>query len=205
VGDDWMVPFGQALGMNNVEFEPWKEVFFDQDKPIMLVEGDTDKEYLELLRRPEHGANRLKFPGEICVYQGKDNLRNSFVMKFLRDRCKRLFITFDLDAREDIEPRLIKMGFTPQKDFLPFGIDLPGTRDIEGLLPDSIKNAVRAAHSSLVDQLASGEKDESREAKAKLKRLYLDEFRTKAKFTEEFYRGFYDAAKKINRLLVDLP
>lgn len=204
LGDSWMVPFGIALGLNNAEFEPWKEAFFEQDKPMILVEGDTDREYLDLLRRPEHGSSRLKFPGEILAYHGVGNLQNGFVVKFLRDRCKRLFVTFDLDMKDEVEPKLTKMGFVANRDFLAFGIDLPGKRDIEGLLPESIKTSVRSAHPHLIDQLGSADKNERTEAKARLKKLYLEEFRGKAKFTDEYYKSFYDLAKRINKAMAEM-
>jgi putative ATP-dependent endonuclease of OLD family len=203
LGDGWMVPFGLALGLNNAEFEPWKEVFFEQDKPMILVEGETDREYLELLRHIQHGANRLKFSGEICPYNGIGNLQNNFVIKFLKERCKKLFVMFDLDVKDDVEPRLTKMGFTANKDFLALGIDAPGKRDIEGLLPESVKGAVRLANPNLVDQLGSADKAERTDAKSRLKKLYLDEFRAKAKFTDEFYKAFYDVAKRINKAMAD--
>ncbi|HEY3215821.1 MAG TPA: AAA family ATPase [Candidatus Eisenbacteria bacterium] len=58
-GDGWMEPFALALGIGDAEFKPWRELFFSKSSGLLLVEGDTDKEYFVLLRDPAHGSNRL--------------------------------------------------------------------------------------------------------------------------------------------------
>ena len=112
-----------------------------------------------------------------------------------------MFITFDLDAKADLGPKLEAMGFAEKKDFLALGQNMPGKRDIEGLLPDSIKTAVRAAHPGLVDQATSTNKDESRSAKNQLKKLYLEEFCSKAEYNDSFFGAFYEVTKQINRAM----
>jgi putative ATP-dependent endonuclease of OLD family len=42
---------------------------------ILLVEGDTDKKYFEMLRAPGHGSNRLLLQGDIVPYEGTGSLR----------------------------------------------------------------------------------------------------------------------------------
>lgn len=69
-GENWMEPFGLILGISNEEFKPWKDLFFSDAKSILLVEGIIDKEYFELLRKEEHGKNRLIFDGDIFDYDG---------------------------------------------------------------------------------------------------------------------------------------
>lgn len=65
-GENWMAPFGQALGLEDEEFQPWKAMLLANSDGILLVEGGTDKEYLEMLRDEQHGNNRLLIKGEIC-------------------------------------------------------------------------------------------------------------------------------------------
>ena len=48
-GDRWMQPFGLVLGLTSDEFAPWKDLFFSEGDAVMLVEGETDKEYFESL------------------------------------------------------------------------------------------------------------------------------------------------------------
>ena len=72
-GDDWMAPFGQALGLDAEEFKPWKALILSGSDAILLVEGETDKEYFSMLQDQVHGANRLVLPGEIATYEGTDS------------------------------------------------------------------------------------------------------------------------------------
>src|SRR5690606_22748084 len=63
-GPDWKKPFALALGIEGPEFDNIRNAFFSQSKALLLVEGETDKEYLELLRDENHGKNKLDFDGE---------------------------------------------------------------------------------------------------------------------------------------------
>jgi len=85
-GEQWMEPFGQALGIKNADFTPWKEVLFTSSDCILLVEGEIDKEYFQLLRDAAHGSNRLQFNGEIFPYGGRDNLKNAVLLNFIKNR-----------------------------------------------------------------------------------------------------------------------
>jgi hypothetical protein len=64
-GENWMQPFSLALGLESDEFKPWKSLLLAASHAILLGEGDVDREYFEMLRSEEHGANRLRFDGEI--------------------------------------------------------------------------------------------------------------------------------------------
>ena len=104
---------------------------------------------------------------------GRILLKQSVLVKFIRDRYKRFFATFDLDVLPEMEKCLQAVGLELHKHFCPIGIDAPGKKDVEGLLPDEIKNTVRIAYPNLVDQAVSGTTEERRKAKQELKRLYL--------------------------------
>lgn len=196
-----MEPFGLALGINCAEFRPWRELFFSRSDSILLVEGETDKEYFELLRNDAHGSGRFQFSGEIFPYSGKDTLKQTVLLKFIKDRYKRFFVTYDLDAAGDVEKTLLALGLQSTKQFTALGIDAPGKRDIEGLLPDKIKNAVRTANAALVDQAMNGSSEERRTAKRELKKLYLEEFKAHAKPGEDYYGQFYKFSRLINRAM----
>src|SRR5262249_9259162 len=45
MGENWMRPFAEALGLDSEEFEPWKRIFSVASDRILLVEGDSDKGY----------------------------------------------------------------------------------------------------------------------------------------------------------------
>ncbi|HSP15400.1 MAG TPA: ATP-binding protein [Thermoanaerobaculia bacterium] len=201
VGDKWMEPFGVALGIDNAEFRPWRDVFFGSAQGMLMVEGDTDKEFFELLRDPAHGEHRLLFDGEIFPYGGKDVLKNSVLLKFVRERFRQLFITYDLDAEDAVCRCLSSLGLQRNKDFAPVGRDEKGKKAIEGLLPDSIVRDVYAEHSDLVAEALHGTSDEQRSARHKLKRLMLDRFKAVAVAGEEYYGKFYPLVKTINKAM----
>ncbi|MCH7645340.1 MAG: AAA family ATPase [Myxococcales bacterium] len=199
-GPKWMEPFGLALGVDNAEFEPWRDLFFGQSEGILLVEGDVDKLYFELLRSDIHGANKLQFSGDIFPYGGRDNLKNTPLLRFIKEKYKKTFITFDLDSLEIVEPTLQSLGFQKKADYVPVGVDAAGQRAIEGLLPETIRSEVRVENSALVDAL-SGTKEERKSAQGKLKRLMYGKFRDQAKPESGDYDQFYSLVKHLNKAL----
>ncbi len=105
-GKNWMEPFALSLGITPELFEPWRDLLLSANDCILLVEGKTDKEYLKLLQDESHGKNKLQFSGEIFTYNGKDNLKNTVLLRFIKRRYKQILITFDLDALSDVEKHL---------------------------------------------------------------------------------------------------
>lgn len=200
-GDKWMEPFGLALGIDNEQFVPWREALFSKYDMIILVEGDTDREYLELLRDAAHGDKRLDFEGEVVGCGGKDNLKLRFLLNFIKKRYKKLFVTFDLDVANEIEPCLQEIGLQRDKDYCPIGLDDPGKRSMEGLLPERVRVAVFSAHPDLVQQAMSGNKTEQTSAKNRIKKLLLEEFKKSSKPGEEDYRNFYGLTKILSKAL----
>lgn len=200
-GDKWMDPFAAALGLDSDEFRPWKGLLVSSASSALLVEGDTDKAYFELLRDSAHGDSRLIFDGDIIPYEGVGNLQNSILLKFVQARYQKCFITFDLDSMPALEKVMKQVGLERKKDFEPMGIDAPGKRAIEGLLPVSVTQAVCSDNHELVQALMSGEKAERESARNKLKALYLERFRAVAKPGDEYYGALYKVAKMVNRAL----
>lgn len=197
-GDEWMQPFALALGINNKEFEPWKAVLRSGSDSVLLVEGESDKEYLELLRSPEHGDRGLKFDGDIVSYNGKDALKNSSVLKLIIGRATKCVITFDLDCIQEIERCLSPLGLIKGKDFFAIGKNAAGLRDIEGLLPDSIRSNVYSENISLVAAL-NGTTEERRMAKGQLKAKLLSAFKTSTLDRGVAYAEFYKLAYSLNK------
>jgi len=197
-GDAWMAPFAQALGMNAELFQPWKELFLSGGECLLLVEGELDRQYLELLRDAAHGTGQLRFAGKIVPYEGTGQLNNTVLLRLLQGHNKRLLITYDLDAEDQIEPQLVKANFVRGTHYHPIGVDAPGRRCIEGLLPEAIRNGVRSANPVLVDALESDKKDEREKAKRELKHHYLGAFKAQAKPGDENYKDFYKLARVLN-------
>jgi putative ATP-dependent endonuclease of the OLD family len=200
-GDNWMAPFGQALGLDADEFEPWKAMLLGSAEAILLVEGDIDKEYFELLRDPAHGPNQLRLRGDIVPYEGTGALSNTVLLRFVKNRHQRLFVTFDLDAAGSIERTLQGLQLEKGKQYMPVGLNTAGKRNIEGLLPDKVTTAVYGANPDLVQVATAGTSEEQRSAKGRLKRLLLEEFKKQAVPGQEYYGHFYSLVKVINKAL----
>ena len=164
-GDHWMEPFGLALGIGSSELAPWKDALFTSKDSVLLVEGELDKEYFELLREECHGANRLKFDGQIFPYGGRDTLKQRQLLHFIKSRFKKFIVTYDLDAHDEINPILRSLDLVIDKDYIPIGRDVSGKKCIEGLLPDIVFQSVYASNVDLVQKLSSPLPKEARSAK----------------------------------------
>lgn len=199
--ENWMEPFALNLGLSNPEFEPWKNIFFAKTNNILLVEGEIDKEYFELLRDPKHGSNRLNFNGEIYEYSGVGTLQNGVLLRFIQGRYQRFFVTFDLDCEGQLSKPLLGLGLEKGKQFLAIGLHGGGRDKIEGLLPDSVRNTVFGSNGALVQQALAGQGDEAKSAKQRLKRLLLAEFKNQAVPGVEHFGEFYKIAKVINKAM----
>jgi predicted ATP-dependent endonuclease of OLD family len=197
-GDHWMEPFSLILGLSSDEFRPWKELFFGNNESTLLVEGATDKAYFEMLRSEEHGTNRLKFDGAIFDYDGFGSLKNPTMLKFIQNRSKSSFITYDLDVEKEVRRGLEKNGFVHRRDFLGLGVNKPGMRAIEGLLPQDLVSSVNKEHHELVQQAMYGTKEEQKSAKSTLKKQYLAKFKAECKPNKEWFGEFYKVVKVIN-------
>jgi putative ATP-dependent endonuclease of OLD family len=197
-GENWMRPFSEVLGLDSDEFKPWRGMFSGSADSILLVEGDTDKEYFEMLRATSHGEARLRFDGEILSYGGVSTLTNVLMLQFLRNRYQKVFITFDLDSKEEVEAKLKQAGFQPDVDYLPIGVAEPGRKCVEGLLPDSIKSTVRERNPNIVDAFTSAVNSERKSASNRLKTLYLEEIKNEIAHNASLLTNFYPFVQKIN-------
>ncbi|MBX3506175.1 MAG: AAA family ATPase [Parvibaculum sp.] len=197
--ENWMEPFGIALGISSEELRPWHDLFFKRAQSILMVEGESDKKIFEWLQDPAHGDKRLVGCSEIFAYGGKSQLQNTMLLRFIKGRYAKTFITFDLDAEKDVSKSLSAIGLEHRKDFLPIGIDAPGKRDIEGLIPAEIRQIVYNEHPELVDQLRSDKKEEKDAAKNLIKKHLASKFLEISKPGSEHCEEFYKVVKAINR------
>jgi hypothetical protein len=198
-GDNWMAPFGQALGLDAAEFAPWKDMMFTNADAILLVEGDIDKQYFEMLRDPSHGPRQLVADCDIVAYGGTGSISNTVLLKFIQDRFARFFVTFDLDAADGLERTMRSLQLEKGKHYLPVGVNAPGKKCIEGLLPTSVQQAVYSSNPDLVQALQSGDSQERKSASNRLKSLLLEEFKAQATPGPQFYSGLYPLVNDINK------
>ena len=168
---------------------------------ILLVEGEYDKEYFEMLRNQGHGRNRLVFNGDVVAYGGTGSLQNTVLLRFVKDRHRRLFVTCDLDAEGQLTKSFQTLGLKNKKHYALVGINAPGKRNIEGLLPECVTTAVFSTNPELVQAVASGTKQEQESARNSLKQRLLTEFKAKATPGHEYFGKFYPLVKLINSAL----
>ncbi|MCL2116422.1 MAG: ATP-binding protein [Methanobrevibacter sp.] len=197
--ENWKEPFELALGMIGPEFDTMKKAFFSKNNSILFVEGDTDCEYFELMRNHQLGENKLNFEGEIYPYGGYGNIQNNVLLKFIKERFEEVIITFDLDVYEKLKKNLDSTGYVVNKDYFTVGTDHNGRESIEGLLPDFIKNKINSNNTDLIDAMGSSNNKTRKEAKNKLKKLYLKEFKRDIKYNEEYFGKFYELIDSINK------
>jgi len=133
--EKWMAPFSEHLGINPDELKGWQPFFSTRKQHILLVEGEIDKKYFELLKGEHLPIEGLIDIVEIVPYGGKDVLKNTLLVKFVLSKFDKVFITYDLDADSELKGSLVKMGLKESVDFLPLGENKPGQDCIEGLLP----------------------------------------------------------------------
>jgi len=105
-----------------------------------------------MLRSDEHGVTKLQIDGSILTYDGFGALKNPALLKFMKNRSKSSFVTYDLDVETEVRPVLERNGFSHRNDFLGLGANKPGKRAIEGLLPESVTNPVNTANNDQVNK-----------------------------------------------------
>lgn len=202
IGDEnWMQPFGSILGLDNDEFLPWRDVLYTGKQCVLLVEGPIDKEYFEHI-------NQLALPGltlpkgiDIVPYGGKDSLKNTILLKFIVDKFRTVLVTFDLDAKVELERGVKQIGLVDGETYMAIGVDKPGRQCIEGLLPERILSAVHGQNTDLVMQLTAGESKERNSAKSALKKKLLAAFKADAKVSKEELKGFLPVFKALQTLV----
>lgn len=198
--ENWMEPFGNILGLNNDEFSPWKDVLFSGKQCVLMVEGDIDKQYFEHI----HSLNLLDLTlpkgVDIVPYDGKDALKNAILLKFILDKFKKVLVTFDLDAKGELERTMTQVGLTEGSGYLPIGTSKPGKQCVEGLLPDRVLSKVYAANTDLVMALSSADGKERKSAKSSLKQRLLTEFKADKAVTRDDLKGFVPVFKALSKL-----
>lgn len=198
-GEDWMAPFAEHLGLEPSEFKNWKAVFSSDNTSVLLVEGDTDKEYFEFLRNNNLGKEVLPNDIKIVPYGGKDALKNTVLLKFALSNFGKFFITFDLDASDSVKKSLEGFDLKAGIDYLGIGLEQSGKEAIEGLLPERILSAVYGKETDLVMQSQSTNSDARRNAKSKLKRKLLDEFVKHKDYTDNELKELSKIVKIVNQ------
>ncbi|NLS25990.1 hypothetical protein S2M10_09700 [Sphingomonas sp. S2M10] len=197
-GSDWMLPFAENLGIVPKEFASWSKLFGTHAGRVVLVEGEIDKEYFDHIAKKYPGIYSIPSDVEIVPYGGKDSLKNTSILQFMINKFIRVFITFDLDAANEVTRALERIGLSSESDFCGVGVQTPGSDCIEGLVPSSIKKKVFSDHYETVALLGSQDANIRRSAKSKIKSEFLTEFK-RGSFDIKELAGFKALMNKIGR------
>ncbi|WP_414902186.1 ATP-dependent nuclease [Sphingomonas flavalba] len=195
--EQWMKPFSVALGLSSESLAPWRSILEVRGKKIILVEGETDKRYLTLLQRPEHGSKSIDRDWIIISYNGFGNITNQSALRVMLELAGKAVITVDFDALSKVEGTFKSLELKKGKDYLPVGIDKSGKRAIEGLLPDSIRQKVLANNPNLFEGLLDRTTSD-KGIRSRIKSAYLEEFEKHSKPGPDF-DGFYKLGESLKR------
>jgi putative ATP-dependent endonuclease of OLD family len=178
-GQNWMLPFVENLGIIPEEFENWKSVFSAASNRVLFVEGEIDKGYFEFFKEKFPEIYSIPHDVEIYPYGGAGALENTHMLNFIKNRFGKMFVTYDLDVDGKVRPHLEKLGLCKGEDFQGIGKEISGQKTIEGLLPPRIRAQVYSQNEILVSSAALGVRnsEESKSAKNRLKRAFLEEIR----------------------------
>lgn len=198
---EWMKPFADHLGIIPNEFQEWRNIIISSNKRLLLVEGDIDKEYFIFLRDKFPDRFQLPKDVEVLSYGGRGALKNTTIISFVKQIVPKVFITFDLDAKTDVQRHLEQIGLQERKDFATIGKNKPGKQDIEGLLPDKVLQSVYAREVDLVAAAIGESSDARKSAKNALKRKLLDAFTASEDYSVSELREFENLGKVIAKAL----
>lgn len=197
-GDNWMAPFAEHLGVDPKEFTSWRPVFSAYKSKVLLVEGSIDRDYFQFFQQHPGTTDGLQTDIEVVPYGGRDTLKNTLLVQFVFSKFDQVFVTYDLDAENEVWSALTRLGLKETKDFLSLGQNQPGRDSIEGLLPERVLATVNGRETDLVMRLHSRDNFERRAAKDTLKKKYLEEFKSHTDYTKEELKELGKVLKVIN-------
>lgn len=188
--DKWMEPFGEILGLNHESVEPWGDVVKASRDNAVLVEGPIDKEYLEYIS--SLGIKGFTIPEgvEVIAYGGKDALKNSIMLKFVIEKFNRVYITYDLDAKNELQKIMTQLSLENDDDHMAVGLNEAGKDCIEGLLPQNVLSNVYGSNTDTVMRLTSTDTKVRKSAKNELKTKLLEEFKRSKGVSTSDLKGF---------------
>lgn len=188
--DKWMEPFGEILGLNHESVEPWGDVVKASRDNAILVEGSIDKEYLEYIS--SLGIKGFSIPEgvEVIAYGGKDALKNSIMLKFVIEKFNRVYITYDLDAKNELQKIMNQLSLENEDDHMAVGLNEAGKDCIEGLLPQTVLGNVYGKNTDTVMKLTSTDTKARKSAKNELKSKLLEEFKRTKNISSSDLKGF---------------
>lgn len=148
-----------------------------------------DKRYFDIFKGRYPKMYKIPDDVEIVSYGGKDALKNTSILQFMIGKFGKVFVTYDLDAENEVKQNLEKIGLQSGIHFCAIGVSGAGNDCMEGLLPLSVKQKVFAAKHDLITTISSQDTKARNSAKNQLKIALLEEFQ-KTTFEEKDLTGF---------------
>lgn len=200
--EKWMEPFGEILGLNHESVEPWGDVVKASRDNAVLVEGPIDKEYLEYIS--SLGIKGFAIPEgvEVIAYGGKDALKNSIMLKFVIEKFNRVYVTYDLDAKNELNRIMSHLSLEDEVDHMAVGLNEAGKDCIEGLLPKNVLSNVYGNNTDLVMKLTSTDTKTRKSAKNELKTKLLEEFKKTKNVSPADLKGFKSLFSNIGKAFI---
>ncbi len=198
-GEKWFEPFALSLGISGADFGPFRSTIFSGSNDIILVEGESDKEYFELLKDKKHGTNQLKFSGEIFAYGGTGNIKNNILFRFIKERFKRFVVTVDLDKIFEVKSAFKSLGLKENQEFVVIGKNETGKKCIEGLIPYNLLSKIYSENVELVQKAMENSPD-GKLARKELKSKILESFKIEAQNDLSNFIEFYKISKTLNKI-----
>lgn len=195
-GDSWVQPFVNVLGIKQENYGPMKDVIFSGSNNLLLVEGITDKKYLNYLQLSIHGDNALRNDIEIFPINGIDSLKNTIWVGFLKEKFKKVGIIIDRDRSHEIKKNLESVGFKENYDLFIVGDE--NSPYIEGLVPSSILSKITAENPDITRKLMNSDNSIRKAGRSQIKNQLLETLVNMEQPQE--MEKFYELAKRINKL-----
>lgn len=197
-GEKWFEPFALSLGISGADFGPFRSTIFSGSNDIILVEGESDKEYFELLKDEKHGNNQLKFTGEIFSYGGAGNIKNNILLRFIKERFKKFVVTVDLDKFCEVRAAFETLGLKENQEYIVIGKNETGKKCIEGLIPQNLLSKIYSENAELV-QKAMENSNDGKASRNELKARMLESFKVEGQKDLANFVEFYKISKILNK------
>lgn len=191
--DRWWEPFVEALGIKGSDFGPMKNLIFNGNEKILIVEGESDRKYLEFLQSSIHGDNSLRKDIELVPVNGIDALKNTIWVSFLKKKFKNVCIMIDLDRSRDVVPGLESAGFKKNQNIFIVGtVESPY---IEGCVSSDVISQVLSENTDIAIKLMNPQN--AKEGRKDLKQKVLEKITTTN--SSSGLDAFYELTKAINK------
>lgn len=194
-GEFWYEPFVSTLGIDKDNYGPMKEVIFNENNKLLLVEGELDKKYLNFLKSDIHGDNALNNEIEIHPMGGVDALKNNVWMNFIKNKFKKVVVLVDLDRSNDVKKSLQPIGFKENNNLYVVGSE--ESPYIEDLVPNDIFNEITSNNPDITRKLMSADKKKKDSGRSELKSKLADALIARGIGSD--LSKFYELTRKLNK------